>query len=132
MLKKRQLINILETKKLVLVVDDLLRKLGMVFKLRLGDFFVCLFVVVVCFFCSLRKKRMSDNTYGFANLRIRRIGNKFGKHILTDTLFINLYDYWTEFHNPQKRHLFWHSYIMWELELNIRRKWLKDLSEHYF
>ena len=42
MLKKRQLIKILETKKLVLVVDDLLRKLGIVFMLRLGDFFVFL------------------------------------------------------------------------------------------
>ena len=33
------------------------------------------------------------STNGSANLRIRRIGNKFGKHIRTDTLFINLYDY---------------------------------------
>ena len=33
---------------------------------------------------------MSDNTYGSANLQIRRIGNKFGKRILTDSLFINL------------------------------------------
>ena len=68
---------------------------------------------------------MSDNTYGSANLRIRCIGNKFGKHILTDTLFINLYDYWTEFCNPQKRYLFWHSHIMWKLEM----KWSKDLPK---
>ena len=33
---------------------------------------------------------MSDNTYGSANLQIRCIGNKFGKRILTDSLFINL------------------------------------------
>ena len=42
MLKKRQLINILETKKLVLVVDDLLRKLGIVSMLKFGDFFAFL------------------------------------------------------------------------------------------
>ena len=70
------------------------------------------FLCIFNFFCSLRKKRMSGNTYGSANLRIRRIGNKFGKHSLTDILFINLYDYWTEFRNPQKRYLFWHSHIM--------------------
>ena len=33
------------------------------------------------------------STSGSANLRIKRIGNKFGKHIQTDTLFTNLYDY---------------------------------------
>ena len=71
---------------------------------------------------------MSDNTYGFANLQIRRIRNKFGKHILTDSLFINLQDYWTEFRNLQKRYLFWHSH-MWKLEMNIRRKWSKDLPK---
>ena len=61
------------------------------------------------------------STYGSANLRIKRIGNKFGKHIWTDTLFTNLCDYWTEFCNPQKKFLFWHSHIMWKLEMNIRR-----------
>ena len=68
------------------------------------------------------------STYGSANLR-RRIGNKFGKHIRTDTLFINLYEYWTEFHNPQKRYLFWLSHVMWKLEMNIRRKWWKELPK---
>ena len=74
------------------------------------------------------------STYSSANLRIRKIGNKFGKHIRLDTLFINLYDYWTEFHNPQKYLLFWLSYIMWKLKMNIRRKWWRRIakSEHYF
>ena len=36
---------------------------------------------------------------------------------------MNLYDYWTEFCNPQKKFLFWHSHIMWKLEMNIRKKW---------
>ena len=61
------------------------------------------------------------STYGSANLRIKRIGNKFGEQIRTDILFTNLYNYWTEFRNPQKEFLFWHSHIMWKLEMNIRR-----------
>ena len=69
------------------------------------------------------------STCGSANLRIKRIGNKFGKHIQTDTLFTNLYDYWTEFRNRRKKFLFWHSHIMWKLEMNIRRKWSKDLPK---
>ena len=69
------------------------------------------------------------STCGSANLRIKRIGNKFGKHIQTDTLFTNLYDYWTDFRNRQKKFLFWHSHIMWKLEMNIRRKWSKDLPK---
>ena len=68
------------------------------------------------------------STYGSANLR-RRIGNTFGKHIRTDTFFINLYNHWTELHNPQKRYLFWLSHIMWKLEMNIRRKWWKELPK---
>ena len=69
------------------------------------------------------------STYGSANLRIKRIGNKFGKHIRTDTLFTNLYNYWTEFRNPQKKFLNWHSQIMWKLEMNIRRKWSPELPK---
>ena len=71
---------------------------------------------------------MYGSTYGSANLQIRRIGKKFERHILTDTLFINLYDYWTEFRNPQKRYLIWHSHIR-KLEMNIRRKCSKDLPK---
>ena len=69
------------------------------------------------------------STYGPANLRIKRIGNKFGKHIRTDTLFTNLYDYWTEFRNPQNKFLFWHSHIMWKLEMDIKRKWSPELPK---
>ena len=69
------------------------------------------------------------SAYGPANLRIKRIGNKFGKHIRTDTLFTNLYDYWTEFRNPQNKFLFWHSHIMWKLEMDIKRKWSPELPK---
>ena len=69
------------------------------------------------------------STNGSANLRIKKIGNKFGKHIRTDTLFTNLYNYWTEFCNLQKKILFWHSHIMWKLEMNIRRKWSPELPK---
>ena len=42
---------------------------------------------------------MSDNTYGSHNLRLVRLNDPCGKHINLDTLFLNLYDYWTEFHH---------------------------------
>ena len=38
-------------------------------------------------------------------------------------------DYWTEFCNPQKKFLFWHSHIMWKLEMNIRKKWSPELPK---
>ena len=70
---------------------------------------------------------MLDNTYGSLGLRIKRLNDRFGKHVKSDTLFLNLYDYWTEFYNPNKRYLWWHTHIIWKLEMYIGRKWSKDL-----
>ena len=39
---------------------------------------------------------MSDNTYGSSNLRFESISHISGKTI-KDTLFCNIYDYWTNF-----------------------------------
>ena len=43
---------------------------------------------------------MSDNTYGSHNLQLFQLNDPRGKHINLDTLFLNLYDYWTEYHQP--------------------------------
>ena len=43
---------------------------------------------------------MSDNTYSSHNLRLVQLNDPRRKHISLDTLFLNLYDYWTEFHHP--------------------------------
>ena len=64
------------------------------YMLSLGIFF---------YFCSLRKKL---STYGSADLRIEIVNNRNGSHIKKDTLFNNLYDFWTRFHDPHKR-CFW-------------------------
>ena len=42
---------------------------------------------------------MSDNTYGSDSLRFITINNNRGMNIKSDTLFINIYDYWTNFHS---------------------------------
>ena len=70
---------------------------------------------------------MSNNTYGSLGLRIATLTNRFGKTVKTDTLFINLYDYWTNFHNENKKIYFCHSHLMWKLEMYIRQKWSNDL-----
>lgn len=70
---------------------------------------------------------MSDNTYGSLGLLIKRLNGRFGKHVKSDSLFLNSYDYWAEFHNPSKRFLWWHTHLMWKLEMNIRQKWSKSL-----
>ena len=44
---------------------------------------------------------MSDKTYGSSNLRFESISNISGRTIKTDTLFCNIYDYWTTFHDPR-------------------------------
>ena len=70
---------------------------------------------------------MSNNTCGSLGLRFASLNDCFGKSVKTDTLFINLYDYWTNFHDENKKFYFWHSHLMWELEMYIRKKWSKDL-----
>ena len=71
---------------------------------------------------------MPSNTYGSLALRIATLNDRFGKSVKTDTLFKNLYDYWTNFHDENKKIYFWHSHLMWKLEMYIRQKWSKDLA----
>ena len=62
-------------------------------------------------------------------LRITCLNDPLGNHVKSDTLFLNLYDYWTESHNPQKCYRFgWYPSLIWRLERNIRKKWAKHLS----
>ena len=42
---------------------------------------------------------MSDNTYSSDSLRIITINDNGGKHIKNETLFLNIDDYWTNFHS---------------------------------
>ena len=56
-------------------------------------------------FCNLRKT-LSMSTYGSADLRIEILNNRNECYIKKDTLFNNLYDFWTRFHDPNKR-CFW-------------------------
>ena len=57
------------------------------------------------------RKKMSDNTYGSLGVRIASLNYCFGKSIKTDTLFKNLYDCWTRFHDENKKYYFWHSHL---------------------
>ena len=41
-------------------------------------------------------------TYGSAGLRVMFMDDEKGKLIKTDTLFENLYDFWTSYHDPCK------------------------------
>ena len=74
---------------------------------------------------------MSDNTYGPYGLRQDRLLDPCGVKIKFDTLFINLYDYWTLYHHPHQEILRaivdFDCSNMSKLERNIRRKWKKLL-----
>ena len=70
---------------------------------------------------------MLDNTYNSYGLRCTRLTDINGKHIKEDTLFLNIYDYWTHFHNPNKIYFWWNNELLSKLERNIRRKWKKHL-----
>ena len=68
---------------------------------------------------------MADHleTYGSANLRVLFINDEKRREIKKDTLFENLQDFWTSFHNPNKRIFHWYAQKIWMLEMSIRRKW---------
>ena len=68
---------------------------------------------------------MSENTYGSFGLRVGRLYIK-GKYVKKDTLFLHIFDYWTNFHNPNKKYFWWHCSLMSKLERHIRRKWRKS------
>ena len=63
------------------------------------------------------------STYGSADLQIEILNNRNGSYIKKDTLFNNLYDFWTRFHNPNKRCFWWYPHVLWKIEINIRKKW---------
>ena len=51
------------------------------------------------------------------------------ENINLDTLFLNLYDYWTEFHHPHaiiRSAAEWSNYVLVKLERNNKKKWPKD------
>ena len=62
-------------------------------------------------------------TYGSANLRVVFMDNERGKRIKEDTLFENLYDFWTSYHDPDKKLFWWFPQKIWKLEMCIRKKW---------
>ena len=68
-------------------------------------------------------------TYSSADVRTSFLNDKRGKLIKSDSLYINLYDYWTCFHASNSIVLFtWYHPKMALLEKNIRKKWetMKD------
>ena len=66
---------------------------------------------------------MSEETYGSVQLRVESIEDKLGKKVKKDTLFYNLYNYWTSYHNPNKRFFWWFDQKLWRLEMCIHKKW---------
>ena len=68
-------------------------------------------------------------TYSSADVRTSFLNDERGKLIKSDSLYINLYDYWTCFHASNSIVLFtWYHPKMTLLEKNIRKKWetMKD------
>ena len=68
---------------------------------------------------------MSDHleTYSSAKLTVLFMDDEKGREIKKDTLFENLYDFWTAFHGPNKSLFYWYRQKIWMLEMSIRRKW---------
>ena len=62
-------------------------------------------------------------TYGSANLRVVFMDDERGKRIKEDTLFENLYDFQTSYHDPNKKLFRWYPQKNWKLEMSIRKKW---------
>ena len=48
-------------------------------------------------------------TYGSAKLRLVFMDDERGDSIKTDTLFENLYDFWTSYHDSNKSILKWYG-----------------------
>ena len=135
MYKPNKSMNILRIIQKVLVEVVSLRSSKMNITKRPGNIvFVISYIIlligfIVFFFLILWyvRKKMSNNTYGSLGLRIASLNDCFGKSVKTDTLFINLYDYWTNFHDENKKYHIWHSHLIWKLEMYIRKKWWKHL-----
>ena len=69
---------------------------------------------------------MSDRfeTYGPAEIRTSFMNHEDGKLIKNDSLFENLYDFWSCFHMSYKTFFIWYHPKMAQLEMAIRRKWV--------
>ena len=66
---------------------------------------------------------MSDNTCGSNDLCCIRFTDINGSHVKDDTLFLNIYDYWTGFHNEDRIYFWWSSSLLSKLEWHIRKNW---------
>ena len=62
-------------------------------------------------------------TYRSAKLRVVFIDDERGDLIKTDTLFENLYDFWTSYHDSNKSIFKWYRQKIWKFEMSIREKW---------
>ena len=75
---------------------------------------------------------MSDcfETYGSAEIRTIFMNDEEGKLIKSDSLFENLYNFWSCFHMSYKTLFIWYLPEMAQLEKLIWRKWVttKDLQ----
>ena len=63
-----------------------------------------------------------SETYESTNLHLEFFDNKVEKRVKKDTQFHNLYDYWTSYHDPNKKFFWWYSQKLRRLEMSIRRK----------
>ena len=83
------------------------------------------------FFSLIISLRMSDRfeTYGSAEIRTSFMNDEEGKLIKSDSVFENLYDFWSCFHMSYKTLFIWYHPKMAQLEKAIRQKWVttKDL-----
>ena len=62
-------------------------------------------------------------TYGSAKLRVVFMDYERGDRINTDTLFENLYDFWTSYHDSNKSISKWYRQKIRKFEMSIRKKW---------
>ena len=61
-------------------------------------------------------------TYGSAKLRVVFMDDERRDRIKTDTLFENLYDFWTFYHDSNKSIFKWYGQKTWKVEMSIRKK----------
>ena len=61
-------------------------------------------------------------TYGSGKLRVVFMDDERGDRIKTDTLFENLYDFWTSYHHSNKVIFKYYGQKTWKLEMSIRKK----------
>ena len=68
------------------------------------------------FLLFLVKKKMASNerheryeTYGSSNLRVQYLHDEKGKKIKSNSLFENIYDYWSAYHDNNKAGNNWHG-----------------------